>query len=89
MPRCRECQAPIEFKETPSGRLQPVNPDLSVHFGTCAARKANRPAYPEDLCLRCESHNTERGPGTGQHHASLRCLDCGAHRWLRKPETAA
>lgn len=89
MPRCRECQQSIAFRETASGKMQPINADGSVHFGSCPARKAARPTYPDDLCMRCESHNTERGAGTGQHYASLRCLDCGAHRWLRKPESVA
>lgn len=88
MPRCRDCQAPIEFRETPAGRLQPVNADGTVHFGSCSVRRANRPTYPEDLCMRCESHNTQRGPGVGQHYASLRCNECGAFRWLRRPEQA-
>jgi DNA-directed RNA polymerase subunit RPC12/RpoP len=85
MARCRECGASIDFRETPSGKLQPVNADGGVHFSTCPVRQARRPSYPEDVCIKCGSLSVERGPGTAMHHASLRCLDCGAHRWLRRP----
>jgi DNA-directed RNA polymerase subunit RPC12/RpoP len=85
LPRCRECQQPIEFRETAGGKLQPVDPGGTVHFATCPARRERRPPYPEDVCIRCGSLDVERGPGTAMHHASLRCRDCGSHRWLRKP----
>lgn len=87
MATCRACGARIEFRETANGRLQPVDADGGVHFATCIARP--RLDYPEDLCLRCESHETERGPGTAMHHASLRCLACGAFRWLPRPRGVA
>jgi hypothetical protein len=45
------------------------------------------PALPPqgDACSICRSTNVARGPGSRPHHASLRCLDCGAFRWLPKP----
>lgn len=82
---CRQCGATITFRETPSGKLQPVDPTTGVvHFATCAVRKP--PPAPDDQCHVCGSHNVERRAGTAMHYAGLSCLDCGQFRWLRRPE---
>jgi len=36
-------------------------------------------------CAKCGAP-TVLGPGTKPHHASIRCTQCRAHRWLPKPE---
>jgi hypothetical protein len=59
---------------------------VTVHFATCPMRADTRPAYPDDVCIRCGSLDVTRGPGAGRHHASLRCNDCNSFRWLRTPE---
>lgn len=89
--RCRRCGAPIAFRETANGRLQPVDPDTgAVHFATCSARPPAKTAHlRDDACLRCGSLNTERRPGTALHFAGLKCSDCGAFRWLPKPRPAS
>ena len=87
MTTCKQCGAEIDFRETPNGKLQPVNPDTGeVHFATCSARlKSRPPAVPDHICASCGSLNTERLPGVGMHFGAVRCLDCRAHRWLRRP----
>jgi DNA-directed RNA polymerase subunit RPC12/RpoP len=82
---CRNCGAPIDWRETSNGRLQPIDPDTGeVHFATCAARPA-KPALPSHVCLKCGSLDLEHLPGVAMHHGAIRCRDCGAHRWLPKP----
>lgn len=81
---CRACGNPIAFRLLPSGRYQPLDPETGeVHFSTCPARL--RPQLPTDTCLRCGSSDIRREAGTGQHYAAIRCIACGAHRWLPKP----
>lgn len=88
MPRCRDCQGPISFKETPNGKLMPVDPDgQTPHPMTCPkSRRNTRPAVPDNVCASCGSENVEREPGRGPHFGALRCSDCGAFRWLRRPQ---
>lgn len=87
MTTCRDCQAEIAFALTARGRWQTINADGVPHAATCPARqKARPPAGPDTLCAACGSDNVERSPGTGPHFGSLRCHDCNAHRWLRKPQ---
>lgn len=82
--RCRQCGQRIVFRQTASGRYQPIAPDTQeVHFATCPQRR--RLEVPGTECHRCHSTNVEQGPGTATHHASLRCRDCGQFRWLPKP----
>ena len=83
MARCRSCDAPITFATTAAGKLMPQDADGTPHFATCPVRK--RLSLPDDVCLRCGSRTVERGPGSGQHYASLRCRDCRSHRWLARP----
>jgi hypothetical protein len=33
--QCRSCHAPIEFWETPNGKMIPLNDDCTAHFATC------------------------------------------------------
>lgn len=87
MGRCRDCGGDIEFVPTAYGRLMPANPDGSPHPATCPEAPRNkRPAVPDNLCAACGSDNVEREPGVGPHFGALRCHDCNAHRWLRKPQ---
>lgn len=87
--RCRDCGQPIGFEETPNGRMRPVNADGVPHPATCPEAPRNkRPAVPDNICAACGSDNVERSPGVGPHFGSLRCHDCNAHRWLRKPQEA-
>lgn len=87
MAACRACGASIRFESTASGKLMPVDADGTSHFATCPqAERFRKPAIPENQCGACGSDHVEREPGTGQHFAGLRCLDCNAHRWLRKPQ---
>jgi hypothetical protein len=82
--RCRDCGAPINWRETPSGRYQPIDPETGeVHFVTCSARPKRN--LPVDVCLKCGSRNVEQGPGAGPHYARLRCLSCQYLRWLPWP----
>ena len=83
MSRCRNCQAEIQWVETPNGRLMPIDADQVSHFARCPA--ARKPAPPQDVCLSCGSRDLERLPGKGPHHGAIRCRVCGAHRWLRTP----
>ncbi len=58
---------------------------LQVHVG-----EAERVSDIEHLaCKGCGSVNTLLEKGTGPHNGSLRCLDCGAFRWLKKWEVEA
>ena len=84
MAQCRTCGAAIRFVETPSGKFMPVDPDGTPHFATCSER-VRGPRPPDDLCLNCRSTNVERLPGKGPHYGAIHCLDCGQHRWLRRP----
>lgn len=87
MPTCRDCQSPIGFELTASGKKRPINADGSDHFVSCAARAARRgPRPPDDECLTCGSGNVRREPGKGPHYGAVVCNDCQAHRWLRQPE---
>ncbi len=89
MPRCRDCQAEIVFMPTARGKLMPANPDGSPHPASCAMSPRNqRPVIPENVCAACGSDHVEREPGRGPHYGALRCLDCNAFRWLRKPQEA-
>jgi len=82
-PRCRTCNAPLRFRKLPSGKWEPLDPDGGSHFATCPGRKRNK--YSPHVCIACGSTNVEQGPGTGPHHAKLRCLDCNNFRWLPRP----
>lgn len=42
-------------------------------------------SHSDLTCARCGSANTRVEPGAGPHWKALRCLECGAHRWLPKP----
>jgi DNA-directed RNA polymerase subunit RPC12/RpoP len=87
MATCRGCGAEIRFEPTTKGKLMPVDADGTSHFATCPqAERFKKPAPPQDECLSCGSREVDRLPGTGQHHAAIRCRDCGAHRWLRRPQ---
>jgi DNA-directed RNA polymerase subunit RPC12/RpoP len=87
--RCRACGQAIEFRLTAAGRWCPYDAGTDVsHFRTCPeARRFSRraPPAPDDTCHRCGSTRVARLPGTATHDAAIRCLDCGQHRWLRKP----
>lgn len=80
---CRQCGQPIRWRETPNGKMQPINEDGEIHFATCPKRE--RKKLPDNVCTSCGSFNVERGPGVGPHYAKLRCLDCQAFRWLPRP----
>lgn len=87
MPRCRGCAAEITFVPTKNGKLMPVDADGTSHFATCPqSARFKRPATPENECHACASEHVEREPGVGPHYGKLRCLDCDAWRWLRKPQ---
>lgn len=87
MTKCRACNAEITFTETVNGKMMPTNADGVSHFATCTARLKNRPpAPPDNECASCHSDNVEREPGRGPHFGGLRCHDCGAFRWLRRPQ---
>lgn len=89
MANCRSCGAAIRFEPTAKGKLMPVDPDGGSHFGTCSERLKDRPPSPPDnVCASCGSDNVEREPGRGPHFGALRCHDCNAFRWLRKPQEA-
>lgn len=84
---CRDCGQPIGFDLTGNGRWLPTNADGSPHPATCRKRLENRaPEAPHNLCASCGSDNVERSPGVGPHFGGLRCHDCNAFRWLRKPQ---
>lgn len=86
MAACRGCGAQIEFKPTKNDRLMPVDADGTPHFATCSqADRFRKPAPPQDTCLGCGSKDLQRLPAVGPHHGAIRCRECGAHRWLRKP----
>lgn len=36
---CRDCGAAITWGDLPSGKRAPFNPDGSIHFGTCPAKR--------------------------------------------------
>jgi hypothetical protein len=88
MAACRACGEAIRFESTANGKLQPISIKTGVsHFADCPqAERFKKRAIPENLCGACGSDHVEREPGTGQHFAGLRCLDCGSHRWLRRPQ---
>ena len=84
--RCRDCQQPIAFEVTDRGAKRPINADGVPRPATCPESPRNkRPAVPDNICAACGSDNVEREPGTGPHFGALRCHECGAHRWLRRP----
>lgn len=86
MSACRACGKSIEFVETNSGKLMPVDEDGASHFATCPqADRFRKPAPPQDTCLACGSQDLEHLPGKGPHHGAIRCRECRAFRWLRKP----
>lgn len=87
MASCRACGRSIRFEETASGKLQPISVSTGAsHFADCPeAARFKKPAPPDNACA-CGSENVEREPGRGPHWGGLRCLDCGAFRWLRKPQ---
>ena len=87
MTACRDCGEQIGFVPTARGKWQTVNADGEPHAATCAKRLEHRPpAVPGNLCAACGSDNVEREPGRGPHFGGLRCHDCKAFRWLRKPQ---
>lgn len=89
MAACRACNAPIRFVTTARGKLAPVDADGTSHFATCPeVARFKRPATPENQCHVCGSEHVEREPGVGPHYGKLRCLDCEAWRWQRKPQEA-
>ena len=83
---CRNCRAPIRWRETPNGKWQPIVGDGTLLFLSCPERPS-RPRLPDDQCIACGSTNVEQGPGAGPHFARLRCLDCQSLRWLPHPVT--
>lgn len=87
MAACRACGEAIRFETTANGKLQPISIKTGVsHFADCPqAARFKKPATPENECHVCHGDNIEREPGVGPHHGKLRCLDCAAWRWLRKP----
>lgn len=92
MPACRACGAAIRFEPTAKGKLHPISlATAESHFADCPeAPRFKKPATPENQCAACGSENVEREPGRGPHFGALRCMDCNAFRWLRKPvETQA
>lgn len=81
---CRQCGAPIAFRELPNGKWQPLDPDTgTIHFATCPRRK--RLTIPDDQCHVCGATQTTRRAGTTVHYAGLTCLAWGAFRWLPRP----
>lgn len=88
MAQCRACGEAIRFEPTASGKLQPISVKTGVsHFADCPeAARFKKPAPPDHLCAACGSDHVEREPGRGPHYGALRCLDCGAFRWLRRPQ---
>jgi len=89
MPACRGCGAAVTFVVTKNGKRMPTDPDGKSHFATCPqARRFRQPKTPKGTCRACGSQNTLEAPGWGPHAAALRCLDCRAHRWLRKEDVA-
>lgn len=87
MPACRACGEAIRFESTASGKLQPISIKTGVsHFADCPeAARFKKPVLPDNVCA-CGSENVERLPGVGPHFGALKCHDCGARRWLRKPQ---
>lgn len=87
MTNCRDCGARIDFKPTERGRWQAINVDGEPHAATCSVRLRQRPpAPPDNACAACGSDKVEREPGRGPHFGALRCHECQAFRWLRKPQ---
>ena len=77
----------MTFVLTKRGKRMPTNPDGVSHFATCAqAKRFKHPPAPRDTCHACGSSHVAQLPGWGPHAAALRCLDCRAHRWLRKDD---
>jgi hypothetical protein len=65
----------------------PTDPDGTSHFASCPqAARFKRPPLPKGACHACGSQNVLQAPASGPHAAALRCLDCRAHRWLRKDD---
>ena len=83
---CRDCGAPLQWELTTGGKYRPLNPDGSLHFLSCSALPP-KPMLPDHVCLSCGSLDVVQEPGRGPHYAGLRCNDCRAFRWLRKPVT--
>jgi len=84
MATCRECGARISFRLTANGKKQPIDEATGeVHFAVCPARQ--KEPLPDHVCLKCGSLNVERLPGSWPHYGALKCRDCGARRWLRRP----
>lgn len=88
MAKCRSCDAEIRFEPTAKGKLMPVSLATGEsHFADCpTAAKHRKPALPDNICAACGSDNVERSPGVGPHFGGLRCHDCNAFRWLRRPQ---
>jgi hypothetical protein len=89
---CRDCGAPITFRQTKAGKWQPIDVMTGeVHFAVCSAktrstpRKGSSGLVRTDVCYKCGSLDVIQVPGSGPHWGALRCNDCGAHRWLGKP----
>lgn len=77
----------VTFALTKNGKRMPTDPDGTSHFATCSqARRFRQPAVPKDRCHVCGSRNVLQAPASEVHAAALRCLDCRAHRWLRKDD---
>lgn len=89
MPACRGCGKIVTFVLTKNGKRMPTDPDGTSHFATCPqAKRFKKPPTPKDTCHACGSPNVVQAPASGIHAAALRCLDCRAHRWLRKADVA-
>lgn len=77
----------MTFVLTKNGKRMPTDPDGTSHFATCPqARRFRQPAVPKDTCHACGSNNVLQLDGWGPHAGAVRCLDCRAHRWLRKDD---
>jgi hypothetical protein len=87
MAACRACGEPIRFESTAKGKLQPISIKTGVsHFADCVeAARFKKPATPDNQCHVCGGDSIEREPGVGPHYGKLRCQDCNAWRWQRRP----
>jgi len=92
--RCRRCGA-VCVLET-SRRGTPYLPNAGSHephFLSCPAGPGRPPAktahVPPGVCFKCGGRELERFPATPPHGERVRCLACGASRWLPKPAKPA
>lgn len=88
MAQCRACGAEIRFEKNVNGRWEPISLETGeTHFIDCPEAKTFRkPALPDNVCTSCGSLDVEKQPPKGPHTGgAIRCNDCRAWRWLRKP----